>query len=125
MILLVDAPAVLWWVGDDPQLGSAARSAIADPANDVLVSAATIWEIEIKRAAGRLRIDEDLVNALDEDRFSILPITGHDAVAAAWLERHHADPFDRMVIAQAQRVGATIVSRDREFGRYDVNVLAA
>ncbi len=125
MILLVDAHALLWWLADDPQLDSAAARSIADPANDVLVSAATVWEIEVKRVAGRLRAPPDLMNGIRQAGMDTLPITATDAVTAAGLPMHHADPFDRMLVAQAQRLDAFIVSRDRAFHGYDVDVLPA
>jgi PIN domain nuclease of toxin-antitoxin system len=125
MTLLLDAHALLWWLADDPELTPAARAAIADPAADVLVSAATIWKIEIKRALGKLAAPTGLVRAVDEAGFDILPITGADAEAAAALPPHHRDPFDRMMVAQAGRVGALLVSRDPAFGGYGVDVLAA
>ncbi len=125
MILLLDAHAVLWWLADDPNLHPAARSAIADPANDVLVSSASIWEIAIKRALGKLAAPVGLTAACDEAGFAVLPITGDDAERAGALPAHHRDPFDRMLVAQADRVGALVVSRDDVFAAYGTNVLPA
>jgi len=125
VILLLDAHAVLWWLADDRALDPAARSAIADPTNDVLVSAASIWEIEIKRALGKLDAPADLVAAVEEAGFDVLPITGEDAARAGTLPPHHRDPFDRMLIAQADRVGAIVVSRDAAFMAYGLDVLEA
>jgi PIN domain nuclease of toxin-antitoxin system len=125
VILLLDAHAVLWWLADDPTLDPAARSAIADPANDVLVSAASIWEIEIKRALGKLAAPVGLVATLDEAGFDVLPITGPDAERAGSLPPHHRDPFDRMLVVQAERVGAIVVSRDPAFVAYGTDVLEA
>lgn len=125
MILLLDAHALLWWLSDDPTLQAAAHRSIADPENDVLVSAATIWEIELKRVAGRLRAPETLLDAIRDAGMETLPITGADAAAAAALPMHHADPFDRMLVAQAQRLDALIVSRDRALDAYQVEVLPA
>jgi PIN domain nuclease of toxin-antitoxin system len=126
MILLVDAHALLWALsaGSSP-LSRSARGALADPQNDVLVSAATVWEIAIKAAAGRLEAPDTLVETIEQTRFDVLPITGSDAVAAARLPRIHADPFDRMLVAQAQRLDAVVVTRDRAFADYDVKVLSA
>lgn len=123
MILLLDSHALLWWLADDSQLTAPARRSIADPANDVLVSAASVWEIEVKRAAGRLDAPEDLLAAVSSAGFDVIPLTAQDAVDAARLPRHHADPFDRMVIAQARRLDAVIVSHDHAFAAYDVHVL--
>ena len=125
MILLLDAHALLWWLAGDPQLDDQASRSIADPASDVLVSAATVWEIEVKRVAGRLRAPTELLDAIRETGRDTLPITAPDAVSAACLPMHHGVPFDRMLVAQAQRLDAFIVSRDREVAAYDVQVLPA
>jgi PIN domain nuclease of toxin-antitoxin system len=125
VILLLDAHAVIWWLADDPALHPAARSAIEDPANDVLVSAASIWEIGIKRALGKLDAPAGLVDAIGETGFDVLPITGTDAELAGSLPAHHRDPFDRMLVAQASRVGALVVSRDAAFLAYGTDVLTA
>jgi PIN domain nuclease of toxin-antitoxin system len=125
MILLLDTHSLLWWFADDPQLAAPARRSIADPLNDVLVSAASVWEIEVKRAAGRLEAPEDLLAAIASAGFDTIPLTGQDVVDAARLPRRHGDPFDRMVIAQARRLEAVIVSHDRAFAAYDVHVLGA
>jgi PIN domain nuclease of toxin-antitoxin system len=124
LILLVDAHAVLWWLGGTGDLAETALSAIADPANDVVVSTATVWEIEIKRSRGKLQSPPDILGALGS-RVSLLPIIGEDAVAAAALPPLHRDPFDRMVIAQAKRLGAVIITRDPAFAAYDVETLSA
>jgi len=125
VILLLDAHTLLWWLADDATLGQAARSAIADPANDVLVSAAIVWEIEIKRALGKLTAPDGLVDAINAAAFGTLPITAIDAEHAGRLPPHHHDPFDRMLIAQATVLQAVIVSRDDSFAAYGVDVLAA
>jgi PIN domain nuclease of toxin-antitoxin system len=125
VILLLDAHAVLWWLADDPTLAAAARRAIADPASDVLVSAATVWEIGIKRALGKLEAPDDLLGAIDASGFDGLPVTLADADLAAGLPPHHRDPFDRMLVAQAHRLAAVIVSRDQAFAPYDCEVLPA
>ena len=125
MILLLDAHTLLWWLADDPTLEASARSAIADPANDILVSAASVWEIEIKRALGKLAAPVGLVKVIDDAGFDILPITGVDAERAGALPAHHRDPFDRMLVAQADRIGALVVSRDTVFAAYGIDVLSA
>ena len=124
MIVLVDAHAVLWWLGRTGDLAETAVEAIANPANDVLVSTATIWEIEIKRNRGKLQSPPDILSALGA-RVSLLPVTGEDAVAAAGLPPRHRDPFDRMLVAQAKRLGAVIITRDPAFAAYDVETLSA
>lgn len=125
MILLIDAHALLWALGPQVELADDARGALVDPANEVLVSAASVWEIAIKRALGKLRAPQGIVAAVEALGFSILPITGADAERAGALPAHHRDPFDRMLVAQAMRLDATIVSRDRAFDRYGTPVLRA
>lgn len=125
MILLLDAHALLWWLADDPQLDSAAARSIADPTSDVLVSAATVWEIEVKRVAGRLRAPTRLLDAIRQGGMDTLPVTALDAVTSARLPMHHADPFDRMLVAQARRLDAFVVSRDPVLTAYGVEVLPA
>lgn len=109
----------------DRDLASDARAAIADPTNDVFVSAATAWEISIKRALGKLRAPDDLTAQLETNAFKPLPISVDHAIAAGSLPRHHDDPFDRMLIAQALLEQLTVVTRDPRFAPYDVRLLAA
>jgi PIN domain nuclease of toxin-antitoxin system len=125
VILLLDAHALLWWLADDPALGKSARAAIRNPSNDVLVSAASVWEIEIKRAIGRLKAPDGVVKAIESTGFGAIPITPSDAERAGRLPPHHRDPFDRMLVAQATRLDAVIVTRDTSFGAYDVEVIPA
>jgi PIN domain nuclease of toxin-antitoxin system len=125
VILLLDAHALLWWLADDRTLQGSARAAIASPANDVLVSAATVWEIEIKRALGKLEAPDGLVDAVETSAFQALPISLADAERAGRLPPHHRDPFDRMLVAQSIRLDAVIVSRDDTFAPYGVDVLRA
>jgi PIN domain nuclease of toxin-antitoxin system len=125
VILLLDSHALLWSLSDLPDLDSRALRAIQDTTNDVLVSTASIWELEIKRANGRLRFTADLVVDATRAGFDVISISAADAIAAARLPALHRDPFDRMLVAQAARLDAVIVSRDRSFGAYDVHVLAA
>jgi len=125
VILLLDAHALLWWLADDETLEAAARAAIASPANDVLVSAATVWEIEIKRALGKLQAPDGLVDAIEASAFQALPISLTDAERAGRLPPHHRDPFDRMLVAQAMRLDTVIVSRNDAFAPYGLEVLPA
>lgn len=125
MILLLDGHALLWALSDSRELRPDTRSALEDPANEVLVSAGTVWEIEIKRVAGRLEAPSDLLHAIDATGFMTLPITATDAERAARLPAHHKDPFDRMLVSQATRLDAFIVSRDSLIAAYDVHVLPA
>jgi PIN domain nuclease of toxin-antitoxin system len=121
--LLLDTHILLWWLADDPRLPAEAASLIADPDTDVRVSAASAWEISIKRAAGRLEAPDDLLDVVAENEFEILVITSDHAVAAGRLPPHHADPFDRMLISQAQIETLTLVSVDSRFADYEVDLL--
>jgi PIN domain nuclease of toxin-antitoxin system len=123
--LLLDTHVLLWWLSDDATLSRDAREAIGDEGNVVAVSAATAWEISIKRALGKLSTPDDLERQLEENDFVPLPITIADGLAAGGLPRHHDDPFDRMVIAQAQARSLTIVTRDRRFALYEVELRPA
>ena len=120
---MIDAHVLVWWLADDPALSPEVRSAIADPANDVLVSAATVWELAIKRAKGKIRLPGDVTASVEAAGFSSVPVTSGDAETAAELPAHHQDPFDRMLVAQSHRLGAVLVSRDAAFDAYGVDVL--
>jgi PIN domain nuclease of toxin-antitoxin system len=98
---------------------------IEDPDNDVVVSAVSAWEASIKVNSGRLTLPMPIGEALAESRFAYLDITVDHAIAAGALPLHHKDPFDRMLIAQAQLESLTIVTRDRRFAPYDVALLPA
>ena len=123
MNLLLDTCTLLWWVGGDT-IAAEAAEAIADPDNNVWVSVASIWEISIKRSIGKLTVRGDLDAAVDED-FEHLPINAAHARLAGRLPRHHRDPFDRMLVAQAQAQGLTLVTRDPAIRRYDASFLAS
>jgi PIN domain nuclease of toxin-antitoxin system len=124
MRILLDTHALLWWLADEG-LTDQARDAIADPANQILVSAASAWEISIKKALGKLAVPDDLGQQLEAGGFTPLPISVGHGLEAGQLPRHHADPFDRMLIAQALADGLTIVTRDKRFADYGVSLLAA
>jgi PIN domain nuclease of toxin-antitoxin system len=96
---------------------------IADPANFVAVSAVSAWEISIKKALGKLAAPDDLEHQIQAGGFTPLPVTIAHGLAAGQLARHHDDPFDRMLIAQALAEGLTIVTRDKRFNDYGVSVL--
>ena len=124
MRLLLDTNALLWWLADEG-LTVQARDAIADPENLVVVSAVSAWEISVKKALGKLAAPDDLEHQVQAGGFIPLPITIAHGVAAGQLARHHDDPFDRMLIAQALAEGLTIVTRDKRFGDYNVNLVPA
>jgi PIN domain nuclease of toxin-antitoxin system len=122
--LLLDTHALLWWLADEG-LTPQAQDAIADPANLIVVSAASAWEISIKKALGKLAAPDDLERQVRDGSFSPLPISIAHGVAAGQLPHHHEDPFDRMLIAQALAEGLTIVTRDKRFDDYGVALLPA
>ncbi|MHB8507962.1 MAG: type II toxin-antitoxin system VapC family toxin [Candidatus Dormibacteria bacterium] len=125
MRLLLDTHALLWALADPGKLSAAARAAITDADNEVLVSAATTWEIAIKRALGRLEAPAELEEAIDRTGFQALPITVAHTLVAGALPPLHTDPFDRILVAQAQLEGLTLVTRDTRMAAYAVEVLAA
>ena len=125
MRLLLDTSTLLWWLDDDRKLGAAARAAIASPDNEVYVSAASAWEISVKRASGKLEAPFDVADALERSFFIELPIEVAHAMAAGELPSHHKDPFDRMLVAQARVEGLTLVAHDAGIARYDVELLDA
>ncbi len=121
MKLLLDTHALLWWLSDDGQLGQHARDLIAEPANEILVSVASLWEIQVKLRVGKL--SADMHGILDEMRaqaFELLPIHPAHLLRLATLPAHHKDPFDHLLIAQAITENATFMSEDRNTPKYDV-----
>jgi PIN domain nuclease of toxin-antitoxin system len=120
--ILLDTHVLLWWLAGDTAIPRNASDAIADSDSEVFVSAATAWEIAIKKAAGRLETPDDLLEALGANDFGTLPITAPHALAAGNLPAHHSDPFDRMLIAQAQLERLILVSADRRFSEYEVEL---
>jgi PIN domain nuclease of toxin-antitoxin system len=121
---LLDTHVLIWWARRET-LAEEALNAVADPDNHVMVSAASIWEAEIKAAAGRLQLGRNLARESEARGFQQLAITSAHAVRAARLPGHHGDPFDRMLVAQAQLEGLTLVTRDPVFDNYAVAVLKA
>jgi PIN domain nuclease of toxin-antitoxin system len=118
--LLVDTHAVLWWLTDDPGLSATARDALADPANDVRVSTASVWEIAIKRALGKLTAPDDLPDQIEAAGFAWLPIHAEHAWKVRDLPAHPSDPFDRLLVAQSLVERMPVVSADARFGAYGV-----
>ena len=125
MRLLLDTRVFLWSIGNPEELREAARTAIVDPDNDVAVSAVSVWEVAIKRSLGKLNAPIDIVQAIADTRFRPLSITLEHAAGAGALPRHHGDPFDRMLVAQAQHETLTLVTRDSHLAAYGVPLLAA
>jgi len=122
MRLLLDTHVFLWWRADDPGLKPAIRRDIAR-ADVVYVSAASAWEVAIKSALGKLRVPGSIEAGVEESGFTKLPVSFRHAEEVAGLPDHHADPFDRMLIAQALVEGLTVVTRDRQFEPYRVPVI--
>ena len=121
--LLLDTHVLLWWLGDDHRLGEQARLAIADPANEAVVSAVSGWEIAIKRGLGKLKAPPDLEVHVKAQGFTLLPMTFGHAEQVASLPPLHRDPFDRMLVAQAKAEGLVLVTQDARIKSYDVAVL--
>ena len=122
MKLLLDTHVFLWWRADSARLKRDLREVIAT-ADLVWISAASAWEVAIKQRLGKLRIEDSFASMVEDSKFEGLPITLGHAERAGLLPAHHSDPFDRMLIAQALVEGATLVTHDRQFARYDVPVL--
>ena len=123
MHLLLDTHTLIWWLAKNPTLSNTAKDAIANPDNIVFVSAASAWEITIKKSLGKLQAPDDLRQQLEKQRFTPLAIDIDHALAIKQLPHHHKDPFDRILIAQAIHERLTIVSRDRIFKSYDVAII--
>lgn len=124
MRLLLDTHILLWWLSDDPSLSAPARAAIQNPSSEVFVSAATAWEIAIKQALGKLQFPTaETAKILEDAGFTPLDIQVEHAIMAGALPLHHNDPFDRMLVAQAQHKGLTIITADPMIQRYAVAVL--
>jgi PIN domain nuclease of toxin-antitoxin system len=111
--LLLDTHVFLWWDGQASALGHVGRNAIRDPGNQVFVSAASIWEIAIKRRLGKLSFTGAASAAIEANGFHGLPIAPIDAEEAGDLVWAHSDPFDRLLVAQAMRLGLVLLTADR------------
>jgi PIN domain nuclease of toxin-antitoxin system len=120
MKLLLDTHAFLWWDSDDDHLLESFRSAIASPQNQVFISAVTVWEIAIKRSLGKLIFGRGLGKAIEDHGFTALPITVEHAEWAGSLPQLHRDPFDRLLVAQAQLEGLVLVTVDDQILKYAV-----
>jgi len=121
--LLLDSHALLWWEADDPRLGAGARRSMEQPGAALFFSAASVWELAIKQAQRKLDLPGTLLATLTEEGFNELPISSAHGLRASALPPHHRDPFDRMIVAQAQCEGLTVVTRDERIAAYGVPVL--
>ncbi len=124
MKLLVDTHVVIWWLTDDATLSDDIKAKL-DHEPDVFLSAATVWEVAIKQAIGKLKEPADLPERVRDSGFRELPITSRHVLAAGRLPLIHRDPLDRMLVAQARCEDLTLVTRDPEILRYDVSLLEA
>ena len=126
MRFLLDTHALLWWAGGDKRLSSRAASLLADPVNELLLSAAVVWEISIKAALGRLALggtpDQLIQRAIGSLGMIPLPIRIDHALDVYGLPPHHQDPFDRILISQARIEGVPLISRDPKLTAYGIPV---
>ena len=121
MQILLDTHVLLWSLVGDERLGDRAVEVIEDGRNVVYVSAASIWEISIKRSLGKLRVPDDVLAEVDAASFTRLPISFEHADAVAALPDLHADPFDRMLVAQASADRLVLMTHDPLVLQYGVD----
>lgn len=128
MKVLIDTHVFLWWMVEAPQLTPRIREIVADGGNDVYLSAASAYELAYKAADGRLTLPDSpaayVIDRMAVNGFEALPVDIGHALAAASLPRIHGDPFDRILVAQAQREGMPILTRDPIIARYGVETIA-
>jgi PIN domain nuclease of toxin-antitoxin system len=129
MNVLLDTHALLWWLRDSHQLGKRARALIGAQETLIWISSVSIWEISIKAALGRLDLldpfEEQLYAEMEQSGFRELRVTFAHALAVRKLPLHHSDPFDRMLIAQAQHQKLTVLTGDGAFAAYGVRTIDA
>lgn len=127
MRVLLDTHTFLWWTTDDPSMSARVKEIIADGHNVVFLSAASVWEISIKSARGRLVLPEPpaqyIFSRMSLYRFQPLPIQVSHAAHVYELPQHHNDPFDRLLIAQSQLESLPLVTRDDDILQYDLNTI--
>ncbi|MEW2067371.1 type II toxin-antitoxin system VapC family toxin [Streptomyces sp. NPDC007346] len=123
MRLLLDTHVILWWLGDSDELSDQVKD-LLDTEPSVHLSAVSAWEIAIKQSLGKLEGPDDLAERVRDSQFTALPITAGHGVRADRLPALHRDPFDRILIAQAQIEGMTVVTRDTWIPQYNVQVMA-
>ena len=124
MKLLLDSHILLWSLMEVHRLGAHIRDAIASPANEVFVSAVSMWELAVKREKGKLHAPDDLVSIVQRRGFTPLPLSLSHAEQAAMLPVYHRDPFDRMLVAQAQAEGLILVTQDARVRRYGIRTMS-
>lgn len=125
MKILLDTHTLLWWLGNDPRLGPTARHTLRDTSNRIWVSQISLWEIAIKTSIGKLRADPAIaVAAVQERGWQVLETKVAHLTALILLDRHHRDPFDHMLIAQAISEGASLMTDDSKLSAYPVSRLS-
>jgi PIN domain nuclease of toxin-antitoxin system len=126
--ILLDTQVWLWVLGEPTRLSAAGRARLRSPANTFYLSAASVWEIVIKHTVGKLRLPDEPVaylrGRLAETPATILPITHEHTLQLALLPLHHRDPFDRILVAQAQVEGLRLMTADRQFKAYPVEIVS-
>lgn len=123
MTVILDTHVLIWLAsGEMRRVSKRARELLLSKNVDAVVSAASIWEIAIKRNSGKLNAPKDMIELLDRAGLRQLPITAEHAEHAGSLKLHHRDPFDRMLVAQSAREGMPIVTNDKKFGLYSADV---
>ncbi len=124
MRVLIDSHALIWYVDQDKLLSHASRTAISDPANDLLLSAGSIWEIGIKTGLGKLVLTQPFTpwmhQAISDLDATVLPLTVQYVDVQSSLPRHHGDPFDRLIVAQAIVEQVSIISADANLDAYGI-----
>ncbi|MEB3196518.1 MAG: type II toxin-antitoxin system VapC family toxin [Candidatus Sericytochromatia bacterium] len=123
MKLLLDTQIALWWLAEPGKLTSTAFKAIQSPSHEVFVSAASVWEMAIKQQLGKLEIPGSPQPVLEAGEIQLLDVSAEDGWCAGSLPPLHRDPFDRMLVAQALRLGLVVVTRDEHIPKYGVATL--
>ena len=124
MRYLLDTHALLWALGEPTALSPQTRDIIADPTNLIFVSVASLWECAIKASIGKLDLPDDFFDAINETGYEVLPIQITHLTRYRSLPMHHRDPFDRILVAQAQAEALTLITRDPEIAKYQIERLA-
>jgi PIN domain nuclease of toxin-antitoxin system len=129
MRLLLDTQVFLWWVGDAGRLSAKAKRAIAQADNECWLSIASVWEMAIKSSLGKLTIDQPIERFVPEqlaaNAFRLLGLDMRHVARAASMPRHHRDPFDRLLVAQAEIEGLTVVTSDGALAAYGIETLSS
>jgi PIN domain nuclease of toxin-antitoxin system len=126
MKLLLDTNALIWWMDDEPMLGSKSRQLIAHPGHVIYVSVVSLWEITLKWRIGKYPLPGSAYQKfLAEERVDLMEVSSSHVVAVEGLAMHHKDPFDHLLLAQAKVEGASIITSDREMADYGIKCFPA